>query len=171
MATFCFLCIGVVLNFKGDSQWSWMAGVEKRDLKISGLSSTAGDFVQKLRISELAAGARFRKIFILAALCGFTPMLLSPPLTIGFNQNTLDTKMVFSSLSLLVLLTNPLSQIFQALPEIISGLACIGRIQAFLECETRHDFWRVLGDRGSNLKPESSGRATATDAEMSEKSA
>lgn len=182
IVTFCFLCIGVLLNFTGDSQRSWMAGVEKRvgltaavissmkNLKISGLSSTVGDFVQKLRVEELAAGARFRKIFILAALCGFTPMLLSPPLTIGFSQNTLDTQTVFSSLSFLVLLTNPLSQIFQALPEIISGLACIGRIQAFLECETRHDFRRVLGDRGYDLRSESSGQTTATGAEMSEKS-
>ncbi|KAJ4994634.1 ABC transporter [Colletotrichum sp. SAR 10_66] len=182
IVTFCFLCIGVLLNLTGDSQRSWMAGVEKRvgltaavissmkNLKISGLSSTVGDFVQKLRVEELAAGARFRKIFILAALCGFTPMLLSPPLTIGFSQNTLDTQTVFSSLSFLVLLTNPLSQIFQALPEIISGLACIGRIQAFLECETRHDFRRVLGDRGYDLKPESLSQTTAADPEKSEKS-
>lgn len=178
---FCFLCIGVLLNFTGDSQRFWMAGVEKRvgltaavissmkNLKISGLSSIVGDVVQKLRVEELAAGARFRKIFILAALCGFTPMLLSPPLTIGFSRNTLDTQTVFSSLSFLVLLTNPLSQIFQALPEIISGLACIGRIQAYLECETRHDFRRVLGDHGYELKSESAGQITATGADTSEK--
>ncbi|POS73509.1 hypothetical protein DHEL01_v208095 [Diaporthe helianthi] len=177
---FFFLCIGVLVNLTGDSQRSWMARVEKRvgltaavissmkNLKISGLSSTVGDFVQRLRVEELAAGARFRKIFILAALCGFTPMLLSPPLTIGFSRNALDTQTVFSSLSFLVLLTNPLSQIFQALPEIFSGLACIGRIQTFLGCETRNDFRRYLGDRGYYLKPESSGEMTATGADISE---
>ncbi|KAG8156982.1 hypothetical protein KVR01_013204 [Diaporthe batatas] len=181
---FFFLCIAVLLNFAGDSQRLWMAGVEKRvgltaavissmkNLKISGLSNKIEDFVQKLRVEELAAGARFRKIFILAALCGFTPMLLSPPLTIGFSQNTLNSQTVFSSLSFLILLTNPLSQIFQALPEIISGLACIGRIQAFLECETRHDFRQVLGDRGYDLEPDSSGKTTRTGlpARMKEKS-
>ncbi|KAK7752800.1 hypothetical protein SLS62_005142 [Diatrype stigma] len=89
MVIVCFTCLGVLINFTGDSQRSWMTGVQKRvgltaaviasmkNLKLSGLSCTVGDFVQKLRVEELAAGARFRKIFILAALYGFTPMLIN----------------------------------------------------------------------------------------------
>ncbi|RYP37100.1 hypothetical protein DL766_001674 [Monosporascus sp. MC13-8B] len=155
----CFTRLGILINFTGDSQRAWVAGVQKRvgltatvissmkNLKISGLSSTVGDFVQMFRVEELAAGARFRKIFILAALLGFASMLISPPLTFAFTRETLDTTTVFTSLSFLMLLTNPLSQIFQAIPELVSGLACIGRIQSFLECESRHDFRRVLVDQ------------------------
>ncbi|KAF5972845.1 multidrug resistance-associated 1 [Fusarium coicis] len=148
--------IGVVVR-------AWMTGVQKRvgltatvisgmkNLKLSGLASTVSSFVQKLRVEELAAGARFRKIFIVAAMLGFTPMLISPPLTLAFTRASLDTSKVFTSLAFLMLLTNPLSQIFTSIPELVSGIACIGRIQAFLECETRHDFRQVLSDRKKNL--------------------
>nr|RBQ89434.1 hypothetical protein FVER53263_06049 [Fusarium verticillioides] len=159
----CFTLLGVLVNFTGDSQRAWMTGVQKRvgltatvisgmkNLKLSGLASTVSSFVQKLRVEELAAGAQFRKIFIVAAMLGFTPMLISPPLTLAFTRASLDTSKVFTSLAFLMLLTNPLSQIFTSIPELVSGIACIGRIQAFLECETRHDFRQVLSDRKKNL--------------------
>lgn len=154
----CFGGLAVLVNFTGDSQKAWMAGVQKRvgltatviasmkNVKISGLSAAVRDFVQKLRVEELAAGARFLKIAIIAALLGFTPLLISPPLTFAFAQKTLDASTMFTSLSYLLLLTNPLSQVFQSVPQLLAGLACLGRIQAFLECENRHDFRKVLAD-------------------------
>lgn len=154
----CFGGLTVLVNFTGDSQRAWMAGVQKRvgltatvianmkNLKISGLSAVVRDFVQRLRVEELAAGARFRKIAIVAALFGFTPLLISPPLTFAFAQRTLDASTMFTSLSYLLLLTNPLTIVFQSVPQLLSGLACLGRIQAFLECENRHDFRQVLAD-------------------------
>lgn len=155
----CFAGLGILISFAGDSQRNWMSGVQKRvgltatviasmkNLKISGLSGTISDFVQKLRVEELAAGARFRKIFIIAALFGFIPLLIGPPLTFAFTTKTLDASKVFTSLSFLTLLTVPLSQVFQSTPDIISALACLGRIQTFLECENRHDFRQVLAAR------------------------
>ncbi|CAI7637408.1 unnamed protein product [Penicillium discolor] len=160
----CFIGLGILLKFTGDSQRSWMAGVQKRvgltatviasmkNLKISGLSITIGDFVQNLRVQELAAGSRFRKILIVAALFGFIPLLISPPLTFAFTQRTIDVSTMFTSLSFLTLLTNPLSQVFQSIPQLVSGLACLGRIQAFLECETRHDFRQVSDDTSRNAE-------------------
>jgi ABC-type multidrug transport system fused ATPase/permease subunit len=169
----CFSCLGVLLNFAGDSQRSWMAGVQKRvgltatvigsmkNLKISGLSSAVKDFVQNLRIEELRGGARFRKIFIMAALLGFCPLFLSPPLTFAFARQTLDATKMFTSLSWLLLLTYPLSQLFSAAPELLSGLACLGRIQSFLECETRQDFRQVLADLRLNSKRNGADSVTA----------
>ncbi|KAK2611865.1 hypothetical protein N8I77_005186 [Diaporthe amygdali] len=154
----CFGGLAILVNFTGDSQRAWMSRVQKRvgltatvianmkNLKISGLSFTVKDFVQRLRVEELAAGANFRKVIIIAALFGFTPLLISPPLTFAFAQKTLDASRMFTSLSYLLLLTNPLSQVFQSIPQLLSGLACLGRIQAFLECETRHDFRQILAD-------------------------
>ncbi|KAK4059940.1 hypothetical protein Trihar35433_10484 [Trichoderma harzianum] len=158
----CFICLVIVMNFIGDAQRDWMILVQKRvgltatviasmkNLKISGLSSPVRKFVQKLRVEELIAGVQFRKIFIAAALFGFIPLLLSPALTFALTQNRLDASRVFTSLSFLTLLTMPLSQVFQSIPEVISALACIGRIQAFLECETRDDFRQVFADIKQN---------------------
>lgn len=154
----CFGGIGILISLTGDSQRAWMAGVQKRvgltatvissmkNLKISGLSAAVGDYVQNLRIEELAAGARFRRIAIIAALFAFIPQLISPPLAFAFAQTTLDASRMFTSLSFITLLTQPLSQIFQSVPELVSGVACLGRIQAFLERENREDFRNVLAD-------------------------
>lgn len=154
-----FTLLVVFMNFAGDSQRAWMAGVQKRvsltatvitsmkSLKLSGLSGTITDFVQKLRVEEIAAGARFRKITIIAAFLGFAPMLLGPPLTFAFTQKTLNVSRTFTSLSYLTLLLNPLTQIFQAIPQVLSGLACLSRVQAYLECETHEDFRKISSRR------------------------
>ncbi|KGO49054.1 ABC transporter, integral membrane type 1 [Penicillium expansum] len=173
----CFIGLGVLIHFTGDSQRSWMAGVQKRvgltatviasmkNLKLSGLSVAMGDFVQNLRVQELAAGSRFRKIIIIAAILGFIPLLISPPLTFAFTQKTFDASTMFTSLSFLTLLTNPLSQVFQSIPQLVSGLACLGRIQAFLECETRHDFRQVLDDVRRNAEKARADTGTLSDSE------
>lgn len=180
LVTVCFGGLGIVVRFTGDSQRAWMAGNQKRvgltatviasmkNLKISGLSGVVGSLVQDLRVHELAAGAQFRKLFILAALLGFTPMLIGPPLTFAAAQRALDVSRMFTSLSYLMLLTRPLSEVFQSVPQLLSALACLGRIQAYLECETHQDFRRVLTDlRLNSEKPrdgngDSSENAAAT---------
>ncbi|PYH94822.1 putative ABC multidrug transporter [Aspergillus ellipticus CBS 707.79] len=171
----CFAGLGVLINFTGDSQRAWMAGVQKRvgltatviasmkNLKIGGLTAAVGDFVQKLRVEELAAGARFRKIFIVAALFGFIPQLIGPALTFAFTERTLNSSTMFTSLSFLTLLTQPLAQIFQSIPELVSGIACLGRIQAFLECETRHDFRQLLSDIRRNAEKAQSDTEVLSD--------
>ncbi|KAG0160666.1 hypothetical protein PDIDSM_8196 [Penicillium digitatum] len=173
----CFIGLGILIQFTGDSQRSWMAGVQKRvgltatviasmkNLKLSGLSAAMGDFVQDLRVRELAAGSRFRKITIIAALLGFIPLLISPPLTFAFTQKNFNASTIFTSLSFLTLLTNPLSQVFQSIPQLVSGLACLGRIQAFLECETRHDFRQVLDDVRQNTEKSRAETGTLSDSE------
>lgn len=174
----CFLGLMFLMRFTGDSQRAWMAGVQKRvgltatvissmkNLKLSGLSGAVSDFVQKLRVEELAAASRFRKISIIAALFGYIPMLISPPLTFAFAQRTLDASRMFTSLSYLLLLTNPLSLIFQTIPQLLSGLACLGRIQAFLVCETRHDFREVLGDLRLNSEKARAETAASIESEQ-----
>lgn len=148
----CVAVLAFLMTYAGDSQKAWMASVQKRvaltatvisnmkNLKASGLSTVIGDYVQNLRVEELANGARFRKIETCAAIIAFTPLMMGPPLTFAFAQRTLDAPRIFTSLSYLLLLSNPLSNIFQMIPGLISGLACLARIQAFLECESRQDF-------------------------------
>ncbi|KAM0354778.1 hypothetical protein ACHAPU_000598 [Fusarium lateritium] len=158
VVAFCVAGLTLLMNFAGDSQRAWMNGVQKRvgltaavigsmkNIKMSGLAGPVSAFVQKLRVDELAAGAKFRKIFIVAALLGFIPLLLSPPLTLAFAQRRLDATRMFTSLAYLLLLTSPLSDIFQMVPQLMSSIACLGRIQAFLECETRTEYRNFLSD-------------------------
>ncbi|KAI8932966.1 hypothetical protein NX059_010435 [Plenodomus lindquistii] len=155
----CFTILAILMNWTGDAQKAWMSGVQRRvgltatvissmkNLRISGLTTHIGEFVQKLRVDELASGVRWRKIFITAAMLGFFPQMVAPPLTFASSQQTLDVSTMFTSLAFITLLTYPLLQVFEGIPQILSGIACLGRIQAFLECETRNDFRQVLSDR------------------------
>ncbi|KAH7014328.1 putative ABC multidrug transporter [Microdochium trichocladiopsis] len=159
IVTACFLGLAVLMNMTGDSQREWMAQVQRRvgltatvianmkNLKLSGLSQLVGDFVQNMRVDELAAGARFRKIYILAAILGFIPMLFSPPLTYAFAQTRLDPTTMFTSLSYLLLLTGPLSEVFQIIPSLLAAIACIGRIQTFLMRQTVQDYRIIENDK------------------------
>lgn len=159
-----FIVLVIFMKFAGDSQRAWMTRVQKRvgltatvigcmkNLKLSGLSGAVEKFIQKLRVEELASGARFRKLSIVAAFLGFLPFLLGPPLTFAFAQRTLNVSKTFTSLSYLTLLTNPLTQIFQAVPQVLSGLACLSRVQTYLECETREDFRRIIDRRFRSLE-------------------
>lgn len=136
----CSVGFGILINFTGDSQRSWMSGVQKRvglsatviasmkSLKTSGLAGPLAEYVQQLRANELAAGARYRRIVIIAAAFAFIPQLISSPLTFAFAQHTVNASTMFTSLSFLTLLTQPQSQLFQSIPELVSGLACSGRI-------------------------------------------
>lgn len=59
-------------------------------------------------------------------------------------------------------MTIPLSQIFQAVPEVISGFTCLGRIQNFLECQTREDIRQLL----ANVEPKTETEVDVKDAKF-----
>ena len=165
----CAIALGGFINFTGDSQRAWMTAVQKRtgltaaviasmkSSKLSGLSAAVGEFVQKLRVEELAAGSQYRSVVILAGLFGFIPQLIGPPVTFAFAHQKLDVSTIFTCLAFLTLLTGPLGQLFGAVPMIVSAVACIGRIQAFLECEDRHDFREILSEIGQDAEKPLSG--------------
>lgn len=148
----CFVGFGILITFTGNSQRPWMPGVQKlvgltatviasmKSLKISGLTGLVTEYVQQPRINELAAGARYRGIMIIATTFSFIPQLIIPPLTLVFAQHPLNASTMFTSLPFLTLLIQPSSQLFQSIPELVSGLACLGRIQAFSKLKPRRDY-------------------------------
>ncbi|PYI33241.1 hypothetical protein BP00DRAFT_434635 [Aspergillus indologenus CBS 114.80] len=147
----CFVGLGILINFTGDSQQSWMSGVQKR----VGLTAIVIGSMKSLKISGRLASP-VAEIMIIVAVFAFMPQLISPPLTFTFAHNTLNASTMFTSLSFLTLLTQPLSQLFQSIPELVSGLACLGRIQAFLELEPRQDYRHPLVEAQSCDKQKSS---------------
>ena len=77
---------------------------------------------------------------IIAAVFAAIPQLISPPITFAFAQHTLSASTMFTSLSFLILLTQPLSQLFRSVPGLVSCLACLGRIQTFFKSKPRQDY-------------------------------
>ncbi|KAI1099495.1 hypothetical protein F4804DRAFT_321707 [Jackrogersella minutella] len=148
----CAVGISFFVRSMGEGQKRWMAGVQKRvgltsgvianmkNIKLSGLTEPVARLVEKLRIDELNAGSNFRKLMIVCATFAYVPLLLSPAITFAVAQRSLDAAKLFTSLSYLLLMATPLNNLFQTVPLITAGVACLRRIQEFLESEERNDF-------------------------------
>ncbi|KAI0894640.1 ABC multidrug transporter [Annulohypoxylon nitens] len=162
----CVTGVSFFMRFMDESQKKWMAGVQKRvgltsgvignmkNIKISGLTNPIARFVEKLRVDELKAGSNFRILMLMCAVFAYIPLLLSPAITFGVARRSLDATKLFTSLSYLLLMSTPLNNLFQTLPQMAAGVACLTRIQQFLEGKGRDDY-RVIsaGSRGDLEKP------------------
>ncbi|KAL3426779.1 hypothetical protein PVAG01_00288 [Phlyctema vagabunda] len=142
----------------GRRQITWVDAIQRRvgitstmlgnmkGVKMSGLTPKLSILIQNLRLAELKDMAAFRMIIIYCAVFAFIPQQISPIVTFGTfigiessDGRTLDTARLFTSVSLLVLLNQPLSQIFQSFPTLMSAVGCLHRIQEFLSAESRKD--------------------------------
>lgn len=139
-------------------QLRWVKAIEKRvgitstmlsgmkGVKLSGLTPKLGSLIQKLRESELVDMAAFRKVLVYCTVLAYVPQQFSPVVTFGAfigiessDGRVLDTTRIFTSISLLVLLNQPLAQIFQSFPILMSSVGCLDRIQKYLSAESRAD--------------------------------
>ncbi|KAL0933869.1 ABC multidrug transporter [Colletotrichum truncatum] len=149
------ICTGVtvvVANLTGERQSRWMNQIQKRVgltanvisnmkyLRISGITAPVAEFVQNMRVEEMRIGNQFRWMIIVTAIAALAPGMISPAVTFAFAASRLDTTTIFTSFSFLVLLNAPLGQLFQMVPAVIAGFTCLGRIQTFLEADSRVDF-------------------------------
>lgn len=87
----------------------------------------------------------------------FIPQLLSPAITFAIfvaathlTGTSLDTVRMFTSLSLLTLLSRPLAETFSSMPQLMGALKCCERIQTFLLSQTITD-GRILVQSSNDL--------------------
>ncbi|PVH82350.1 ATPase-like protein [Cadophora sp. DSE1049] len=149
----CCVIAGTFANrYTGGRQKVWMGKIQKRvgltanvisnmkHLKISGLAAPVEDLIQAMRVDELQAASRFRTVYVIAITLGFLPIALCPVMTFAVASRTLDATTIFTSMSYLLLLADPLSYIFQNTPNLLAAFTCLERIQDFLEQDPRHDY-------------------------------
>lgn len=113
-----------------------------RALKISGLSESTTRLLQKYREDEQRIGSAYRILLVVSITSAFTPMFLAPVATFFWAGRQLSTAEVFSSLSYVALITSPLTQLFQKVPDILASFACLSRIQDFLNLEAKSEYRR-----------------------------
>ncbi|KAF6816591.1 ABC transporter [Colletotrichum plurivorum] len=148
----CVASSTILMRRIAPRQMAWMAAIQKRvgqtanvignmkNLKISGLSGPVEDSIRDLRASEVEAGGKFRRFLVGSATIGFTPVLLAPVFTLATTSRDLDVTTIFTSISYLLLLSEPLTTLFQITPHLLAGFACLQRVQDYLQKESRHDF-------------------------------
>ncbi|CCF34126.1 ABC transporter [Colletotrichum higginsianum] len=149
------LCVAsstVLMRYIGPRQLAWMQKIQERightanvignmkHLKISGLEAPVEDTINSLRLEELKVGGRFRWFLVASVGIGFTPVLVAPVITLAVTARDLDVTTIFTSISYLLLLSEPLSTLFQLVPQLLAAFTCLQRVQSFLQQESRHDF-------------------------------
>lgn len=148
----CVVLSAILARLAGPRQTLWMENIQKRvgltsriigqmkHLKISGLARPVGESIQEMRVEELKTGAKFRMIITWSVIIGYTPLCISPVMAFAFATRTLNISTIFTSMSFLLLLSNPLSVLFQLIPGFVAAFACFNRIQTFLEEESRAEY-------------------------------
>lgn len=137
-----------------------------KGVKMAGLTDRLQKMIQGLRAYELDSASQYRSILnYTGAICrcqstyesikvlisiAFIPQLVSPAITFAIfvaathlNGSSLDTVRMFTSLSLMTLLSQPLTSIFSSIPRMMGALNCCERIQTFLLSDTKADH-RIL---------------------------
>ncbi|KFY76365.1 hypothetical protein V499_03976 [Pseudogymnoascus sp. VKM F-103] len=149
------LCSGIllwVMTFVQSRQSVWMGKIESRVgltanvisnmkyFKMLGISDHVADLIQDLREEEIRAGTKFRILLLAAFGLGYIPLSISPAVTFGLTFRNLDASTLFVSLSFMTLLTTPLLQLFQDLPQCLAALTSLHRIEAYLAKQPWEDF-------------------------------
>ncbi|KAK3316810.1 P-loop containing nucleoside triphosphate hydrolase protein [Apodospora peruviana] len=160
----CGMAAGYIGKLIPPRQRKWMAAIQKRvgitsdiigsmkGVKVAGLNEKAEIQIQGLRDYELEQSTQFRKTQVATLLLGVSPTILMPAVTFtvyaivqhisGGSQFGVAT--AFTSLSLLNLLFMPVMSLTNVWTNIMSALACLDRIQAFLLKEKRKDYRTLL---------------------------
>jgi len=167
----CAAVTAISARYVGPRQKLWMDMIQKRvgltsnaiaqmkQLKISGLATPVEEAIQAMRVEELKTGNKFRQLLTVGVICAYVPVCLSPVLTFGIAGKTLDIITIFTSLSYIFLLCNPMSNLLMAVPTFVASFTCLARIQKFLEADTRVDFRESSADaaQSQSVPEEKSG--------------
>ncbi|CCF40634.1 ABC transporter [Colletotrichum higginsianum] len=115
-----------------------------KEAKMLGMVALLQQAIQDLRISELARAKRYRALITYMNMLGNTPSMVGPVVTFGIailaqkiNAGlSLSTATVFTSLSIIGLISQPLAQLIASVPVLVSSLGSFERIQDFLDQST-----------------------------------
>ncbi|KAF1972252.1 putative multidrug resistance protein [Bimuria novae-zelandiae CBS 107.79] len=169
----CLVPIGVALIAFGITIWlstfttafqmKWVTKIEERlgfttsmlgamrYIKLSGLAPKVGPLLERARVREVRAAGQFRLLSAVSVTLANVPLLISPVITFAVytaiavkHGTTLDATRLFTALSLLLLLSEPLFNVFGGLIDFMSAIGCLRRIDAFLTKPSRVDNRRIL---------------------------
>ncbi|KAF4511346.1 hypothetical protein G6O67_003152 [Ophiocordyceps sinensis] len=116
-------------------------------IKMRALVVCVSSIVRDLRLEELMYAARFRILLVWTAGLGYMPQFISPLLTFlvfvlssRATHQLFDASRAFTSLSLLLLIAQSLSQTLLDLPSFLAAFASSARIDEFLSVKHQTDF-------------------------------
>ncbi|CRG89601.1 Multidrug resistance-associated protein 1 [Talaromyces islandicus] len=151
ICTLAFATITYLSRWTKVFQKRWMGQVQRRvaliasvlgsirGVKMSGLSPQLTRLVSRARFKEVESSGDFRRLGVLTSTIALCPLMLSPVLAFAlyaaimqYQDVTLDVSRLFMSLSILLLLTQPLFSLFGSLVNAQAAISCIERIEQYL---------------------------------------
>ncbi|KAF5673240.1 multidrug resistance-associated 1 [Fusarium denticulatum] len=139
-------------------QISWLDKTQKRvgitsamighikSIKCSGVAQSLSDTILNLRADEIKASRPFRIVSSVTSAMAQVPLFISPVAAFALFQGvasnsgeTLDATRLFSALSLIILLAQPLFFMFEVILDMSAASGAFERIQTFLTQESRRD--------------------------------
>lgn len=152
LSTLCSVQIAKVTRRR---QKCWVEAVQKRvtttsnlltNIKGAKMTSLVGIMaagIESLRGVEISKAKAFLRIDAIMNVCASAPNLISPMVTLlifAFTNGTLTSQRAFPALSIVAIMSQPLTLALSALPTFWASLACFERIEKYLLLEERKDF-------------------------------
>ncbi|KAF4858699.1 ABC transporter atnG [Colletotrichum siamense] len=185
IAIACFLITLCVNKFTMPRQNRWMDALQTRinrtvsvlsqikSIRMLGLEKQSEQALNALRVKELQLANGFRMMMVFSFCIAFAPIFIVPVVCFaiylsasqsGSGGNTFDLAKAFTSLSLIVILTQPLSSLFQYVPMFAGAANCLQRINDFLHSPSHFDsrdqtsdvMWEYGGPQDDNSEAEKS---------------
>ncbi|CEL03679.1 hypothetical protein ASPCAL04825 [Aspergillus calidoustus] len=154
-------------RFIGPAKKRWMRGIQTRvdvtasvlasmkEVKMLGLVDVVASMIQGLRITELDLSKQYRRLSTVQIFIAMNTATIAPLAAFAtfvvISKSTgqpLNTESAYTSLSLIYLLSDPLSAVFRTIPYVSAALACFSRIQAYLLSEGCTDCRLPLNQAG-----------------------
>ncbi|KAK7423467.1 hypothetical protein QQZ08_009036 [Neonectria magnoliae] len=121
-----------------------------KSIKMSGLSQMLSNTIANLRVEEIKASRPFRVVSSITSSIAQVPLLLSPVAAFAMFQGvaatsdkTLDATRLFSALSLIILLAQPLFWMFEVVFDMSAAFGAFERIEKFLVQSSRREYRHV----------------------------
>lgn len=159
VAALSFAVITYSSSFAKAFQRKWLTRTQKRvtitssmlgsmkGIKLSGLTQGLESIIETLRLDEIRSSADFRLLGAYTSTIALFPMMLSPVLAFAIytanalsGGSTLDVSRVFTSLSTMVLLSQPLFSLFGSIVNSRAAIGCFDRIEQYLLSPSRRDY-------------------------------
>ncbi|KAF5718138.1 multidrug resistance-associated 1 [Fusarium mundagurra] len=164
----------MIAKYIANAQKRWVRGIQTRidvtasmlgsmkEVKMLGLTDVLNNMVQSLRVNELDLSKKFRKLMCWRVFFQNTMEAIAPLATFATyvvisqeTGNPLSTASAYTSLSLIYLLSNPMSTLIRTIPGMKASLACFDRMQGFLLSDSCKDHRLPLSVRDSTTQQES----------------
>ncbi|KAJ0413029.1 P-loop containing nucleoside triphosphate hydrolase protein [Aspergillus carlsbadensis] len=158
-------------RFIGPAKKRWMRGIQTRvdvtasalasmkEVKMLGLTEIVATMIQGLRVTELDLSKQYRRLSTIQVFIAMNTATIAPLATFAMfvivSKSTgqpLNTESAYTSLSLIYLLSDPLSAVFRTIPYVSAALACFSRIQAYLLSGSSTDSRLPLNQAGHDYE-------------------